>query len=185
MVNSIYRKNMGDCFCKQNNQVKAIEHYSIACHVDPEDEQAFFKLATCQSEYGQHLSAASSEAESMLQQAISNYRNVINLDKNNAFAWNNIAYIYLYKNKTGGFCFDFVLIILPLIAVAIAVVLLVNDTKKKNEMNIATSKIANAYEKIIIENKMLIGIINELSLDVLENLVDKYINNKKVFTNLF
>ena len=32
---------------------------------------------------------------------------------------------------------------------------------------------------------MLIGIINELSLDVLENLVDKYINNKKVFTNLF
>lgn len=59
------------------------------------------------------------------------------------------------------------------------------DTKKKNEMNIATSKIANAYEKIIIENKMLIGIINELSLDVLENLVDKYINNKKVFTNLF
>ena len=60
-----------------------------------------------------------------------------------------------------------------------------SDTKKKNEMNIATSKIANAYEKIIIENKMLIGIINELSLDVLENLVDKYINNKKVFTNLF
>ena len=59
------------------------------------------------------------------------------------------------------------------------------DTKKKNEINIATSKIANAYEKIIIENKMLIGIINELSLDVLENLVDKYINNKKVFTNLF
>ena len=56
---------------------------------------------------------------------------------------------------------------------------------KKNEINIATSKIANAYEKIIIENKMLIGIINELSLDVLENLVDKYINNKKVFTNLF
>ena len=30
---------------------------------------------------------------------------------------------------------DFVLIILPLIAVAIAVVLLVNDTKKKNEKN--------------------------------------------------
>ena len=59
------------------------------------------------------------------------------------------------------------------------------DTKMKNEVNIATSKIANAYEKIIIENKMLIGIINELSLDVLENLVDKYINNKKVFTNLF
>lgn len=59
------------------------------------------------------------------------------------------------------------------------------ETKKKNELNIATAKIANAYEKIIIENRMLIGVINELSLDVLENLIDKYINNKKVFTNLF
>lgn len=98
--NSIYRKNMGDCFCKQNDQVKAIEHYSIACHVDPEDEQAFFKLATCQSEYGQRLSAASSEAESMLQQAISNYLRVIELNKENSFAWNNVACIYLYKNKT-------------------------------------------------------------------------------------
>ncbi len=99
-ADSTYRKSMGDCFYKQKNLIQAIENYSVACRVNPEDKQAFFKLATCQSEYGQHLGAASSEAESMLQQAISNYRNVINLDKNNAFAWNNIACIYLYKNKT-------------------------------------------------------------------------------------
>ena len=32
---------------------------------------------------------------------------------------------------------------------------------------------------------MLIGIVRELSLNVLENLVDKYIDNKKVFSNLY
>ena len=47
------------------------------------------------------------------------------------------------------------------------------ETKRKNELNIATSKITNSYKKIIIENKMLIGIVRELSLNVLENLVDK------------
>ena len=59
------------------------------------------------------------------------------------------------------------------------------ETKRKNELNIATSKITNSYKKIIIENKMLIGIVRELSLNVLENLVDKYIDNKKVFSNLY
>ena len=59
------------------------------------------------------------------------------------------------------------------------------ETKRKNELNIATSKITNSYRKIIIENKMLIGIVRELSLNVLENLVDKYIDNKKVFSNLY
>lgn len=98
--NSVYRKNMGDCFYKQNNPVQAIEHYLVACHVDSADEQAFFKLATCQSEYGQHIGAASPEADAMLQQAISNYLHVLELNKKNAFAWNNIACIYLYKNKT-------------------------------------------------------------------------------------
>ena len=59
------------------------------------------------------------------------------------------------------------------------------ETKRKNELNIATSKITNSYKKIIIENKMLIGIVRELSLNVLENLIDKYIDNKKVFSNLY
>ena len=59
------------------------------------------------------------------------------------------------------------------------------ETKRKNELNIATSKITNSYKKIIIENKMLIGIVRELSLNILENLVDKYIDNKKVFSNLY
>lgn len=59
------------------------------------------------------------------------------------------------------------------------------EIKRKNELNIATSKITNSYKKIIIENKMLIGIVRELSLNVLENLVDKYIDNKKVFSNLY
>ena len=59
------------------------------------------------------------------------------------------------------------------------------ETKRKNELNIATSKITNSYKKIIIENKMLIGIVRELSLNVLENIIDKYIDNKKVFSNLY
>lgn len=96
--NSAYRKSLGDLFYMQRFFIQAIEHYSLACQANPEDDQAFFKLATCQSTYGQNLGAASPEAEALLQQAIANYLHITNM-KDNAYAWNNIACIYLYKNQ--------------------------------------------------------------------------------------
>lgn len=96
---STYHNNLGNFFYRQDNVQEAITHYSAALALNPTLEQARFNLALCQSDLGQNMGLASPEANALLDQATTNYQLAIELNSKNALTWNNLGYLYMYRNR--------------------------------------------------------------------------------------